>query len=130
MSPSLRRRWNGTPFADEYATSWNACAADADSELRTITPAFVHAFTPWMDATRATIVKLPLTDRYAYCSASAVPHTSAPAPVTVKLPPLYVESPLAPTAPMSALVQPDGRPPDAVFTVTCTGADVVDAPPS
>ena len=43
----------------------NACAADGDSELRIITPAFVHAWTFWIEATRATMVPSPSSVRYA-----------------------------------------------------------------
>ena len=58
--PSARRRWNGTPFDGDDATSMNACAADGDSELRIITPAFTHALTAWMLVTRATMVPSPV----------------------------------------------------------------------
>jgi hypothetical protein len=63
IAPSLARRWKGTPLVDEAATSMNACAADGDSELRIMTPAFVQLFTYSMLATRATIDPSPLNVR-------------------------------------------------------------------
>src|SRR5258708_32593075 len=62
-SPSMRRRWKGTPLVADAATSMNACAAEGDSALRIITPAFVQALTDWMEATRATIDPSPSSDR-------------------------------------------------------------------
>src|SRR6185436_18836545 len=57
--PSTGRRWNGTPLTADAATSMKPWAEDAASELRIITPAFVHALTFWIEATRATIVPSP-----------------------------------------------------------------------
>ena len=33
LSPSARRRWNGTPFTGDEATSMKACAADGDERV-------------------------------------------------------------------------------------------------
>jgi hypothetical protein len=87
----------------------NACAAFAAVEARIITPILVHTFDPEMDATRAVIVPSPESARCAKWNASAVPHTSAPAPRTVYVPPLALADPAMPTAPMSLDCQPDGK---------------------
>src|SRR5262245_15185669 len=63
--PSERRRWKLTPFADDDATSMKPCADEADSDVRIMTPAFVHALIAWMLLTRATIVPSPLSEVYA-----------------------------------------------------------------
>ena len=60
-APLLVRRWNARPFPVE--TSMKACAEPASVVVRIITPAFVHAAAPSIDATRATIVPSPLSGR-------------------------------------------------------------------
>src|SRR5436190_14245032 len=78
------RRWNARPLL--YEISMNACAEPASSVSRIMTPAFTQALVFWTAATRATIDPSPDKPRYANWSASAVPHTSAPPPVTSKTP--------------------------------------------
>src|SRR5688572_26168005 len=63
LPPSARRRWNGTPFTGDDATSMKACAADGERELRIITPALVQAWTASMLVTRATIDPSPSSAR-------------------------------------------------------------------
>ena len=63
VPPSTGRRWNGTPFVADEATSMNPCADDADSELRIITPALVQALTFWIEVTRAMIDPSPVRER-------------------------------------------------------------------
>jgi hypothetical protein len=46
------------PFAD--VTIIIACGAPGERSARIMTPAFTHALTFWMDATRATISPSPL----------------------------------------------------------------------
>src|SRR5215204_447772 len=61
--PSATRRWNGTPFSGDAATSMNPCAAEEDAEFLIITPAFVQLFTFWIEETRATIEPSPWSER-------------------------------------------------------------------
>ena len=63
--PSDSRRWNAAPFAADAPTTMKACADEAESDPRIIAPAFVHAFTFWIDATRATMLPSPLSEPYA-----------------------------------------------------------------
>src|SRR5262245_45849433 len=132
MSPADRRRWNGTPLVADDATSMKACGDEGESVSRTMTPALVQALIAWIDVTRAVKEKLPLPVRYVYWNASVVPQTSAPAPVTVNVPLLYVPAPVAPVAPTSLALHPAGRVPGggAAVTVMVTSLDVVAAPAS
>src|SRR3954452_17134202 len=77
-------------------------AEPALSDDRIITPALAHAAVFCIVATRATIVTSPSTGWYTKWNASAVPHTSAPAPAAVKVESAKLALPLAPTAPTSA----------------------------
>ena len=101
VPPPTVRRWNALPWPADR--SMNACAAPGSIVSRIITPALVHAFTFCTVATRAIITPSPFNGRYAYCSASAVPHTSAPAPFTVNVDEgqSYVVDPSFPVAPTS-----------------------------
>src|SRR3954463_1511374 len=76
-------------------------AEPALSDDRIITPALAHAAVFCTLATRATIVTSPSTGWYTKWNASAVPHTSAPAPATVNVEFAKVALPDAPTAPTS-----------------------------
>src|SRR5436190_18977325 len=62
--PVVVRRWNATPLPAD--TSMNACADEAPSVSRIMTPALVHAATSSTDATRATTAASPLNVVYAY----------------------------------------------------------------
>src|SRR5581483_176142 len=55
--PDADRYWNAAPF--DGLTIIAACAADAVSDARIMTPALVQAFTFCTDATRATIEPSP-----------------------------------------------------------------------
>ena len=57
MLSSDTRRWNATPLA--WDTSMKACADEADSELRIMTPALTQFASSEIVATRATIVPSP-----------------------------------------------------------------------
>src|SRR4051812_13607547 len=110
----------------------NPCADEEDSELRNMTPAFTQLASPDTLATRATICPSPVSDVDAKLKASCVPQTSAPAPRTVNTPVLMSKfaPPAAPTAPMSASVQPCGSDPVLDVTVIRAVAEVVVAPAS
>src|SRR5689334_2040438 len=88
----------------------NACAESAVSFSRIMTPAFTHAWTFSVDATRATTSASPDKGCHTYWKASAAPQTSAPAPFTVKVPFDAVADPAGPTAPMSCAVHGAGTP--------------------
>src|SRR4051812_5443262 len=127
MLPSVVRRWNGTPFTADDATSMKPCAENAEIELRIMTPALVQLLTAWIEVTRATIDPSPVSERYANRNASSVPQTSAPAPVTEKVPFENVVLPAAPTAPMSVDDQPVGN--GTAVTLIDTAEEMVMALP-
>src|SRR3954454_5524913 len=77
---------------------WAEPALSAD---RIITPAFPHAAVFCIVATRATIVASPSIGWYTKWKASAVPHTSAPAPAAVNVEFAQGALPGAPAAPTS-----------------------------
>ena len=56
----MTRRWNASPFAVE--TSMNACGESGRVEARIITPILVHGWDPLIDATRAMMVRSPVSD--------------------------------------------------------------------
>src|SRR3954463_6966295 len=86
----------------------NACGESGVRRSRIITPAFTHACVPFAVATRAVIVPSPVHRCHTNWNASAVPHTSAPEPRTVKVPADADASPRIATAPISCEAQGDG----------------------
>ena len=83
VPPVAVRRWKASPFA--ALTNIEACRAFAASDSRIITPALVHASTPWMPSTRAMISPSPVRARYAKrnsSSASAMPSCKNPSQTT------------------------------------------------
>ena len=88
-----------------------------------MTPALTHAATYSTDETRATMSRSPLRRCHAKWNASAAPHTSAPDPRTVNVPPAADASPATPTAPTSCACHGAGSV-DAAWTVTASNVAV------
>ncbi len=89
----------------------NALADPGVSVSRIITPAFADVDVFCRLLRRATMKPSPFRVRYAYPKASAVPHTSLPAPFTAKADAAASNDvpPVKPTAPMSCADQPSGN---------------------
>src|SRR5205814_92404 len=85
------------------------CAEFAFSVSRSITPALADGFVFWMAVTRVMIVASPLSGWYTNRNESLEAHTSAPAPLTVKVPLEYDALPASPTAPISCDTHGLGR---------------------
>src|ERR1035438_6438736 len=113
LAPVLKR-------SDKYIVfGWNAAkksVAPALSVSRTINPASELPPPPERLTTRAMIVASPTRGWYTNCIPSAVPHTSVPAPATVKVPFAKLALPARPTVPTSECDQPFGT----VVTVKLT----------
>src|SRR5688572_28389539 len=71
-----------------------------------MTPTLVQSATYSTLVTCATIEPSPASGRYTYRKASAVPHTSAPAPLAVNVASVPLALPAAPTDPTSVVDQP------------------------
>src|SRR5262249_48541424 len=107
-APALVRHWKATPLPGVTTTSTKAALAAVP--LRSITPALAPALVLVRLATRATMVPSPVSDSWAKLNWSDLPPTSAPPPLTVQVPALYVALPALAGLPTSLSLQPGGRP--------------------
>src|SRR5262245_29504844 len=89
----------------------NASADSGVSVSRIITPALAEVDVFCRLLTRAMMKPSPFSARYAYWKASAVPHTSLPAPLTANADETAsnVVVPVKPTDPMSRANHPSGK---------------------